>query len=189
MFFIKLNNKNNKIYEFEISQPEPNDLLEILDLQDNIMNSINDINWYSKLTKKEIEEAINNKKDYLCLKISHNEKIVAFAFIILNPDKKYDLYLDLENNGIVVNYKNNERCVFETSFVDKNYRGFGLQSLLINILSNWGRLVGKKAVFATVHPDNIYSEKNFENNTYFKVTAKPLDKYGGKRHYFVKILN
>ena len=46
MFFIKLNNKNNKIYEFEISQPEPNDLLEILDLQDNIINSINGINWY-----------------------------------------------------------------------------------------------------------------------------------------------
>ena len=50
-------------------------------------------------------------------------------------------------------------------------------------------MFGKRNIAATVHPDNVYSEKNFANNGFIKVTPTPISKYDNQRNIFSKKLS
>ena len=184
MFFVNLNNKENR-ETFEIEQPNASDINSIIELQNEVVSHMNASGWYQMSTQEEIEKAINDNRNYLCLSVKHEGKLIAFAYVILTPDIEHNLYCDLKKNGIDFSYDSNDYAIFETSFVSPEYRGYGLQAFLIKALSNWTKLIGKKAICATIHPDNIYSERNFAKNGYVNITELPLSKHGSKRNYFI----
>lgn len=186
MFFVNLNNKEKR-ETFEIGQPNTGDINSIIELQKQVVSHMNTSGWYQVSTPEEIEQAVNDNQNYLCLSVKHEKKLVAFAYVILNPDIEHNLYCDLKENGIDFSYDSDDYAIFETSFVSPEYRGYGLQSFLIKALLSWTKLIGKKAICATIHPDNIYSERNFVKNGYVNITEQPLNKYGNKRNYFIKL--
>ena len=158
----------------------------IMLLQDDVICNMSNKKWFCPSTSQEIKTFLENPQDYFALVVAHGEMIVAFACLILNPSSCEDLYRDLKDNNIEV--KTDKYCIFETVFVSPRYRGYSIQRTLINELCDLAFKNGKRSICATVHPDNIYSMKNFEKSGFERVNSEPLPKYGGIRNYFVKDL-
>ena len=109
--------------------------------------------------------------------------MIAFAYLILSPDSSQSLcqYADFD----ILPYFGSD-CVLDTVFVDPDFVGYGIQSLLIGILKSFAIENGKTSVWATVHPENIFSSRNFVKNGFAKANSEPVEKYGGIRdvYYF-----
>ncbi len=160
---------------------------EVSDLQQRVIDAMPNPEMYAPSTKEQIHTAINNPQDYLCLQICDGKKLVAFGMVILNPTEEQDINLDLKKYGLPYTDKN--QCVLDTVFVDPDYRGFGMQSVLIQVLCRWSAMLGKRNIVATIHPENSFSEKNFSDNGFAKVTPSPIAKYGDERNVFAKNLS
>jgi GNAT superfamily N-acetyltransferase len=176
-------NGENERRVMRIIRPSPDDLADIMTLQDFVCQNLDNKDWYYSSTEEEIKTALNDKENYLCLQIVDHDRIIAFAYVIMNPDSKHSLSHDTKNHE----FEKGE-CVFETVFVHPDYRGFGIQKLLLEVLSDWAQKQGGKTLWATVHPDNIYSAKNFQENGFHIASVEPIEKYGSKRNYYKKVL-
>lgn len=185
--FFRFKKSDGELKTLRIIKPSADDCMDIINLQNRVCNSMSDKSWYYKSTEADIEAAVSNQNDYCCLQIIDNNTVVAFSFIILHPDKEHNLFLDLSENNNAVYC--DDSCIFETVFVENGYRGYGIQSLMIDILCDWAYKKGKRKICATVHPDNIFSKNNFIKNGFTKVTDEPIEKYDGKRNYYVRELS
>lgn len=83
----------------------------------------------------------------------------------------------------------NAQCILDTVFVDPDYRGFGMQKVLINVLCSWSATLGKRHIAATVHPENRFSAKNFIESGFALITQSPIAKYDSQRNIFTKKLS
>lgn len=184
--YYKFANRNGEKKTLRIIKSSESDADDILKLQDRVVGNMDNPEWFCKSTQEEIKTALKNPDDYLCIQVADNSKIVAFAYVILQPSEEHNLYLDLKKEHI--DTPSDKYCIFETVFVDNDYRGYGIQSLLVDVLCDWSRKKGKHSICATVHPNNKYSQRNFENRGFEKVTACPITKYNNKRNYFIKKL-
>jgi len=162
------------------------DVQEILALQQEVTQELSVKEWFCPSTEAELCTALADPKQYLCLQVVDKRRIVAFAYVILRPDASHDLCEDLRREGLL---NRTTAAVFETVFVHPAYRGYGIQDVLVDVLSEWSRECGAEALVATVHPDNTYSRKNFEQNGYKSLTDQPIEKYGSKRMYYAKTLS
>lgn len=167
---------------FKITVAQRSDIENILVLQNNIVENINIKEWFVPSTKSELELAFSRPQEFVMLKVEQENKLVAFSYIILNPDESNDISRDIKS------LQNKNCCVYETVFVSPECRGCGLQSELISRLTEIAKQNGKEFIVATVHPDNVYSSSNFIKNGYEKLTPTPLSKYGSVRDYYGKVL-
>lgn len=168
---------------FDILIVEKSDIKNILALQDSVVESVNKKEWFVPSTRAELELAFSKPDEFIALKAECENKIIAFSYIILKPDESNDISFDIKT------LHNKNCCVYETVFVSPLYRGYGLQSKLISMLTDIAKEKGKEYIVATVHPDNIYSSANFIKNGYSKLNDTPLSKYGSVRDYYSKKLN
>ncbi len=167
---------------FIITVAQNSDIENILSLQKSVVESINIKEWFVPSTKTELELAFSRPQEFVMLKVERENKLVAFSYIILNPDESNDISRDIED------LKNKNCCVYETVFVSPECRGCGLQRELISKLTDIAKQNGKDFIVATVHPDNIYSSSNFIKNGYKKLNDLPISKYGSVRDYYGKKL-
>ncbi len=155
------------------------DIDEILALQDKVHSAMAKKEWFANTSRTELESAFERK--YPAVAVESSKKTVAFAYLILSPDNSQSLcqYADFD----IKPYFGND-CVLDTVFVDPDYVGYGIQSLLIDFLTNLAFENGKTSVWATVHPDNIFSSQNFIKCGFVKANSKPVEKHGGLRDVF-----
>ena len=66
---------------------------------------------------------------------------------------------------------------FDAVFVDPDWRGYGLQRVLIDRAADKAREAGAKQILATVSPDNSHSLNNFATAGYEIIAT--ASKYGG----------
>jgi len=171
------------VKNYEIIIAEKSDIENILSLQKSVTEKISIKEWFVPSTRAELELAFSKPESFPALKVMCENQLVAFSYIILNPDESNDISRDIED----LNNKN--CCVYETVFVSPLYRGYGLQSTLISKLTDIAKQNGKDFIVATVHPNNIYSSSNFLKNGYKKLNDIPLSKYGSVRDYYGKLLD
>ncbi len=168
---------------FTITFAQSSDIENILALQNSVVENINIKEWFVPSTKAELELAFSRPQEFVMLKVEREDKLMAFSYIILNPDESNDISRDIKA------LQNKNCCVYETVFVSPECRGYGLQSKLISMLTDIAKQKGKDFIVATVHPDNVYSSSNFIKNGYSKLNDIPLSKYGSVRDYYGKKLN
>ena len=111
------------------------------------------------------------------LKAMHGDEMIGFFF-------GYAPGTQRENMGVYLNLPEEElkrAAHMETAMIIPEFRGRGLQKLLMETAEQIFKKKGYVHMFGTVHPDNIYSVRNFEKQGYRVVTE--TRKYGGLRRY------
>lgn len=106
---------------------------------------------------------------------------LAAAFTVLIPglgsmNYGYDLEFDEESLLQVAN--------MDTIAVHPDYRGFGLQRLLMQEAEIWAFANGYRTLLCTVHPDNCFSLNNMLKLGYS--IERKLPKYGSVRYLLKK---
>ena len=157
----------------------PECLSEILDLQEEAFEHLED----KKILRR-------NSKDVLqsCLYDPHytlgaflNDKLIAFSIWFDAGETEENIGLDVGLEGEKLNEVINMKLII----VSPQYRGNGLQRIMMNYLENIAKEKNKKIIFTTVSPDNVYSCNNFLALGYNYETTKI--KYGGlKRNIYSK---
>jgi ribosomal protein S18 acetylase RimI-like enzyme len=106
------------------------------------------------------------------IKVAEFNKTFAGYCLIQFPSEEENLgnKAGIINNNIIIAH-------IESLGVSKNFRGHGLQKLLINNALTELRRMGVKKAYCTVSPDNKYSLKNFIETGFIKIAEKEL--YGG----------
>lgn len=163
-------------------RPTPDDAEDILALQSRVCAAMAQPQLFFPSTEEEIRTALAAPDQYLCLQIVDGSRIVAFCQLTIEPPVEQDLRLDLQKQGIPC--PGGSHGVLETVFVDPDYQGYGMQQILVETLCQWAHIRKVKTVYATVHPDNAYSHKNFLKAGFTLLTSTPLPKYGDVRNYY-----
>ncbi len=108
---------------------------------------------------------------------------MAAVFSILQPgldSYNYGRDLDFSEEALL-------RVVhMDTAAVHPNYRGRGLQRILMEEAENYARYLGGRILLTTVHPENQYSLNNILSLGYERVWEG--DMYGSRRYILCKDL-
>lgn len=176
-----LHGKNKPSLEAVIKLCGAEALDEILELQNRVHSAMKNRAWFAYTSRAELESAF--ERGAPAVAVVSGKRMIAFAYLILDPDSSQSLvkYSDFDYTPYL-----GGDCVLDTVFVDPDFVGYGLQSVLIEILTSLALENGKKSVWATVHPDNIFSSRNFVKNGFKKAISSPVEKYGGVRNVYYK---
>ncbi len=85
-------------------------------------------------------------------------KLIAFAVFYDGGKTDENIGRDIEIETSQLDYVANMKLII----VSPEYRGNGLQRLLMCKIEEYAKSKGKKILCGTVSPDNVYSCKNFE---------------------------
>lgn len=181
-YYLLHNKKKQQDLVVRIIRSDITDIDSIILLQNDIHRNMNCQTWYYPYSKKELQASINDE-NCIHLQVNIDERIIAFAVVIINPNEYYKL-----SNLVTVNNTNRKNeAVLETVFVDEEYRGYGIQSLLIDIMCHLASYRKATTMWASVHPNNIYSRRNFENNIFEKMnTDGPVVLYEDVRDIYCR---
>lgn len=168
--------------EFELKSLFPSDLRQILSLQEEIVSSLDDKSIFQPSTKNEILESMLVD---CCYGLYYNNKLVAFAMIVLNRKSDRNLCTDWENT------RNNETycdyITFDSVQVHPDCRGYGIQKFFIEKADEIASKTEAEYIIATVSPDNPFSFRNFEAMGYYAHPQKnPYKKYNSERILYRK---
>lgn len=154
------------------------DIEEIMELQDKVNNTLVNKEIYACSSKEEFEEAIRNNGCLLGYKTEDQRLVALGAYISYGYDAHnygYDLEFTREKLLAVGQ--------IESTIVDPDYRGNGLQRKLCEALEVIAREEKKTYIMATVSPMNPYSLNNFLAVGYNNKKEKL--KYAGLRRYIL----
>lgn len=155
--------------EFCLKQLSCKDISNILNLQQRCVNVLPSDEIYSPLTRGELIESA--ALDTIVGIYSDGHDLVAAAIIVSNRDSERNLAANTGDVPATV-------ITFDAVFVGPEWRGFGLQRVLIDYaIHQASKLHGIIKILATVSPENLHSERNFTSSG-FKIIAQ-ADKYGG----------
>ena len=139
---------------FEMKKLIPEDLPEVLMLQERVHSTMADPSCFVMTSEEEFSESL--EKD-LCLGIYHNGVLAAASLLIYNRDTDRNL-------GKKMGFDPLECATLDTAFVDERFRGAGLQRELISCRLREAYLNGAKYSFATVAPENTHSLNNLTDS-------------------------
>lgn len=154
------------------------DIEDIMKLQDKVSQVLPNKEIYVCSSKEEFEEAIRNIGGLLGYK-TEDQKLVALGTYISYGHNPHNYGYDLE-------FTEEELLTvgqIESTIVDPEYRGNGLQKKLCEALERIAREEQKNYIMATVSPMNPYSLNNFLALGY--INKKEKLKYGGLRRYIL----
>lgn len=156
---------------------------KIMSLQENIVEGLDDKQLYAPSERKEFEEYIKGIGKIIGC-ITEEDKLIAIGVY-------GKLKLDKRNYGYDIDVPEEELIKvgqIESTIVDNNYRGNGLQRMICNILEQIAIEDNIEIITATVSPFNKYSLNSFISLDY-KIVKEKL-KYGGLKRYILrKVLN
>lgn len=176
---LTLHSKTKPSLDAELKNCDIKDIDMILVLQDRVHFVMKQKEWFAYTSRAELESAFECGSPAVA--VMSGEKMIAFAYLILNPDSSQSLcrFADFD----ILPYFGSD-CVLDTVFVDPDFVGYGIQSLLIERLKRIAHENGKTSVWATVHPDNAFSSRNFIKSGFIKANSEPIEKYGGIRDVY-----
>lgn len=153
------------------------DIEDIMKLQDKVSHALLNKETYVCSSKEEFEQVIQNN-GLLGYK-TEDQKLVALGAYMSHGHDPHNYGYDLEFNEdklLAVGQ-------IESTIVDPEYRGNGLQKKLCEVLEILAREEQKSYIMATVSPMNPYSLNNFLALGY--INKKEKLKYGGLRRYIL----
>lgn len=173
--FSRKDGSDPKTFLFQACVPE--DVPDILALQDAVYEGLPDKNTFVRLTEEEVRESI--EKD-ACLSVFCGDILAAYTLVVANR-------VSPQNLGSYLGYSEEEmkECVtYDTTFVHPDFRGYGLQKQFIAWKDEEGRRMGAKWALCTVSPDNPNSLNNTLRAGFEIVEEKEM--YGGIRRYVLR---
>jgi ribosomal protein S18 acetylase RimI-like enzyme len=176
-------NKKGKELEFIINDAKPEDFNEIVKnfrlIQDSVYPE-----WFHTSEGDIAKSVIDNEG--FALVVRYDGKIVAFGSAATTGERANTLAEELTNYNIKI--PKGKNAEIHDIFVHHGLRGYGLQKILIDVLCDEAASRGSDIVFVTVHPENIYSSRNFDKCGFIRANSEPLTKYNSKRDYWFKII-
>lgn len=157
-------NENIRLVKAQIK-----DLREITNFQDDVINNMERKDFFTPLTKEEIVYPLENNGTIYML--FDKEIMIGLFILTINPPQEI-----IEEYKL---YDNADVAILDSIMIDKNYRGFGLQCQGMKIIYNDAKKLNVKKIVATVHPENIYSSRNFDILGYKAINEITI--HGGKR--------
>ena len=154
------------------------DLDAVMDLQKRIFDGMEEKEWFAQTSRKENEKFF--QKPNLLLGIYAEERLIAYGSIGF-------LERDRENLGWDLGWPEEKvaNCAnLDTIVVDPDFRGRGLQRLLISLCIEQARTIKPGGtILTTICPDNLYSMRNARKEG-FDILLR-TKKYGGKDRYIL----
>ena len=158
----------------EIFYATKEDVLELKEVMDKAVVSLLQKDWYVADDISFLERHI--KEEGYILKYVIDDKIVAFLIVrypMLSEDN-LGYYLSNITEGVLIKVAH-----IESIAVLPNFRGHKFQKKLLEMAEQIEKEKHTKYLMATVHPDNIYSMRNFEQQKFLCLLE--TKKYGGLR--------
>lgn len=169
--------RKKKTKKFHAKSLFPSDLPQMLEVQDEVLRSLEQPNLFERSTEEEILESMLVDG---CYGIFDEEKLVAFSVLVLNRKSERNLCVDWVGQS-----KNEpfwEYLTFDSVQVLPSYRGFGMQRYFLHLAENIAAITRAKYIVATVSPENSSSIENFKKSNYAVHPQKnPYVKYKKKR--------
>jgi ribosomal protein S18 acetylase RimI-like enzyme len=160
---------NNSEPIIEIRNMSKIDIPPLLDLVHEIGKELTPDIYYIDNDEFIIGHYKNRERGFI--KVAEFNKAFAGYCLIQFPSEEENLGNKAGiNNNIIIAH-------IESLGVSKNFRGHGLQKLLISNALAELRGMGVKKAYCTVSPDNKYSLRNFMETGFIKIAEKEL--YGG----------
>ncbi len=154
-----------------------NDVDTLLNFQKEVIDGMPRKEFFAPLLKEEILYPIeNNGRVYIAF---YKNEMIGFYILTINPLKEIIDEYKLENSDNV--------AIFDGVMIKKEYRGSNLQAQGMEIIYNDAKKLGVKEIIATVHPENVYSIRNFQKENYKYTKTIPV--HGGERLIFQKEVN
>lgn len=161
-----------------IRQCTMDDLDTILELQERISAGMNDPDWFVATSRK--ENSIFLTSPNTIMGVFDGERLIAFGSVVFPGMDDSNLAWDLEWPE-----EQALHCAtLDTIVVDAEYRGLGLQRMIIQICVKYLRgIMPDCTILTTICPDNIYSLRNGLAEG-FEILMRKL-KYGGVDRYIL----
>lgn len=154
--------------QFTIKDCTFENLSEILDLQRRCTDALPDPDIYYPLSRDELLESLH--LDMVPGIFAPDGRLVAAAAIVTGRISERNLAEGSDDDK-------KASFTFDAVFVDPDWRGYGLQRVLIDRAADKAREAGAKQILATVSPDNNHSLNNFATAGYEIIAT--ASKYGG----------
>lgn len=136
---------------------EENSLDEYMNLVTTTKKSMEHPEWLGDFSKEDYINLLkNNSKIYSWF---YCNKMIAAGVMIPARQKDIEKFFSID-----LNYK--EVIDFGPEMVHPDYIGNGLQSIILEYLQRKSKEQNYKYAISTIHPDNIYSIRNFVNNNF-----------------------
>ncbi len=151
---------------------------KIMDFQQEIIDGLEEKEWYSPSTKEEFLEILKKGRILGC--VLEDDSLIAISVYI---NWGYEQY----NYGYDLNIKGEDLLrvgQIESTLVKEEFRGNRLQRKMCMILEETSKKSGDRIISATASPYNIYSVNTFKALGY-SIEDDKL-KYGGLRRYVFK---
>lgn len=149
------------------------DLENIKKFQREIIDSMENKEWFTPLTKYEFTYPLeNNGKINL---LYYNKELIGLYVLTINPEKNIIKEYELENKNI---------AILDSIMIKEQYRGSNLQRQGMKIIEEEACNLNIELIVATVHPENIYSLNNFIKENYKIIKKHKI--HGGPRFIVVK---
>lgn len=180
--YYRVSSSRGEAKTVRIIKSVPADFEAIMSLQEKVCASMEHSEYFMPSTPKEIEMSLTSGSCF-AVQVNLGARLVAFAYIILEPDDHYSLvkFADAQKT-----FPRERDSVLDLVFTDPDFRGYGLQRLLIEFLSQIARFRGRKSVWATVQPENSFSSSNFELAGFRRMNTEPIERYGGVRDVYCR---
>lgn len=175
---LKIKTLNEGIVTCTISTLKEEHLDQIISLQEEVVKTIENKDFYFKTEDSEFKEIITNEEN-ICLGYfnERNELIAYGIFVKPSPLKNYALDINLEEELLpLVGH-------IDSTIVHPNYRGNALQKYLIEAIEEKIDRSKFSVLCSTVHPENKASLKTSLKLGY-KIKGEK-EKYGGLRRYIL----
>ncbi len=146
-------------------------------LQLRVYDSIENKDTFVLTTKEELSESLSRD---ICLGVYDGERLIAFTLLIVTRDSPRNL-------GFSLGYEKSKclKCVTnDTTFVDPDYQGYGVQRRLLEIKYAIASKVGAEEILATVSPENAVSLRNMISEGFEVASDKTM--YGGYKRFIVR---
>lgn len=154
-----------------------NNLDEYLDFYNKVLVSMDNKELLGYFSKEDMEMVLNNGAK---LFVYRNDKEIVCSFLYL-PASKHSI------KKFKLKYNPEEVGECGPILVNPKYRGNGLQKKMLQELTKYCKKLKKKYIVTTIHPDNIYSIKNFLSEGYNQGSSFNFKR--GPRNLYIKYLD
>ncbi len=172
------------LYEYKINnlclrRLAPEDVPQMLALQERMLDALPDKRWYYPSERWEFELGTSGEYVYGYF---DGERLAGFAMLGSPKTRAERCYAGKLNEPAANTFD------FHDVMVDPEYRRRGMHTAFLKLFESIARSEGGRAVYATVDPENGASVRNFERAGYFCVIQKPA--YDGRdRRYYKLVLS
>lgn len=147
---------------------------QVLALQARVRRFMPDPTQLAGITEAELMESI---REDLCLGAFVQDRLAAFSLLVTNRD------CPERNLGQKLGHPAGDCVTFDIVFVDPDFRGYGMQTRMLQMREEAAVALGARLGFVTVSPENEYSLRNVRGRGFEVLRRARM--YGGLDRYIL----